>query len=223
MKKTLLSNSILFAALALAMPARAADSGLSLGLRTTYGIPLGTAGDGAAFADLTSGAIPVQVDLSYRISRHWLVGGYFSWGWAGVADAAKAELGAAGATEIRGHAVQRLGLQGIYRFAPDSVLVPWAGLAFGYEWTRYAAMNLSPAAGGEETEIGLGGFEGTLQWGADLALLPSFRFGPFAAFSVGQFQKRLATQVGPGAATGDVKETGLHQWMQFGLKGTFDL
>lgn len=213
---------------ALAAPARAEDKGFTLGLRTAFAVPLGTAGEGAKLNELTHGAVPVQVELGYRLTRNVLAGAYFAWGYALVADEAKSALAADGATGIGGHAVQRVGVQGIYGFSPGARLAPWAGIGFGYEWARYASAELRSATGTADTEIGLRGFEALLQVGADYRLAQKFTVGPFATLNVGRFESHVTSvdetsgTFPSGDSSREVSDKGFHEWIQLGLKGTFD-
>jgi outer membrane protein W len=212
-----------------ALPARAdSQSGLSLGVRAAYGVPLGSAGDGSSFNQLTSGAVPIQLDVGYRLDEHWLAGGYFAWGPAMIASDAKRGLAAQGATDVGGHAVQRIGLQGIYTLLPEARFAPWFGLGLGYEWTRYAEARLNTATGSADSEIGMGGFEAILQVGGDYRLSPRFTAGPFATLNFGQYRNHVSdVDVKSGAVanpgTTDVSDKGIHEWLQFGIKGTFNL
>ena len=227
MKKLLALTAIL--ATVAAPSARAeTGSGLSLGLRAGYGVPLGSAGDGSSLNQLTAGAVPIQLDVGYRLDEHWLAGGYFGWGPARIASAAKRTLAAQGATDVGGHAVQRLGLQGIYTFLPEARFAPWAGLGLGYEWTRYASARLNTATGTADAEIGMGGFEAIVQVGGDYRLSRGFTIGPFATLSFGQFRNHVSdvdvksgTVADPG--TTSVSSKGIHEWLQLGVRGTFEL
>ena len=78
--KKLVAAAALLATFTAAPALADADRGLTLGLRASYGVPLGTAGDGESLADLTSGAVPVQIDVGYRFTQHWQAGAYFAWG-----------------------------------------------------------------------------------------------------------------------------------------------
>lgn len=226
--KKLIAAAALLATFA-AAPARAdADRGLTLGLRASYGVPLGTAGDGESLGDLTSGAVPVQIDVGYRFTEHWQAGAYFAWGPAMLASDAKRALAAQGATSLGGHAVQRLGLQGIYTFMPSARFAPWAGLGLGYEWTRYAEARLNTSTGSADAELGMGGFEAVLQVGGDYRLSPKFTAGPFATLNFGQYREHVSdvdVKSGsvPDPGTTKVSDKGIHEWLQLGIKGTFEL
>lgn len=217
MKRLLVALTV--TTVAFAAPARADEqSGISLGLRAAYAVPLGTAGDGADLNDLTTGAVPVQLDVGYRFDRHWYAGGYFAWGPAFVAGAAKDALAANGATDVSGHYEQRVGLEGIYTFDAVKGFSPWAGVGFGYEWTRYAQANLA----GGETEIGVRGLEASAQLGASYRVTPKLSAGPFVTLNVGRYDSRMSSRSGDETST-SVSDKGLHEWLQLGVRGSFDL
>ncbi len=210
--------AIATAAILAAAPAHA-ESGLTLGLQSAYAIPLGTAGDGTSLSDLSTGSYPFQLDIGYRLDRRWQVGAYLGYGPASLADDARRTLAAAGATDIRGHALMRLGLQATYDLAPEARFAPWVGLGVGYEWLRYASAKVPTAGGTADEELGLRGFDATVQLGGDYRLTPSFRVGPFAALSVGRYTSTVS-EVVPSV---DIADRAFHAWLQVGLRGAFNL
>lgn len=220
MIRTLATSLLVVAVLSTPTSARADEqSGLALGLRAAYALPFGDAGGGAKLNQLTAGAIPLQLDVGYRFDRRWQVGGYFGWGPARIADDARSGLSAQGATDISGHAIMRIGVQGSYSFLPDARLAPWVGLSAGWEWVRYASATVA----GAETEIGVRGFEAGVQVGGDYRIAPRFTIGPFASFHVGQFRSTMTWRSGSSESTADISDKKLHEWLQLGLKGTFNL
>jgi hypothetical protein len=61
-----------------------------------------------------------------------------------------------------------------------------------------------------------------VQLGVDFKLSPLFALGPYVAFSLVQFDKADVT--GPGTSvSADIASKGIHEWPQFGLKGTMNL
>jgi outer membrane protein W len=208
------------AALAAAAPARAdRDSGLALGIRAAYAVPFGSAVQGTDLDKVTAGSSPLQLDVGWRFDRRWQAGAYLGYGFVRLADEANAALAAQGATNIDGHALMRLGVQGIYTLLPDARFAPWVGASVGYEWLRYASATVA----GKESEVGVRGFEAGLQLGADYRLGSSFAVGPFAAFSVGQYRSRMTWVSGAGETATDVADKGVHEWLQLGIKGSFEL
>lgn len=216
----LLGSAVALLALA-AAPARAGEqSGLALGLRAAYALPFGGAADGTDLRDLTTGAVPAQLDLAWRFDERWSAGAYFAWGPTFVASAARAQLRAQGARDVSGHFEQRLGVQAVYTSRPISGFSPWVGLSAGVEWTRYADAKL---ADGRELEVGVRGLEAGLQLGADVPVGRSFTVGPFAAFTLGQYRTRLDWTEDAGDASSSIDDRAVHGWVQLGVKGTFAL
>lgn len=222
MRKLIQLTSVV-AILACAAPAFAGDGGFTLGLRTGYGMPLGTAGDGVKLGRLTWGAVPVQLDVGYRLLDNLEIGGYFSYGFAGLSSDARSALEASGATKISGHVVQRVGLQATYRLMPGNVIVPWATVGFGYEWLRYASADVSTPNGTDELEVGFGGLEASLTLGAEYEIAPSFAVGPYLGLSAGRYDRHLATVDAAGASDGSVGSKALHEWLSVGVKATYRL
>jgi hypothetical protein len=93
---------------------------------------------------------------------------------------------------------------------PDASFAPWVGVGIGYEVT---SMTASLAGASASTDFS--GFEFVnLQLGGDFKVGSNFALGPYVALSVAQYSS-------VGGVTGF--EKGTHEWLQFGLKGTFDL
>ncbi len=228
--KKLLAVMLVVAATVAAAPTRAEDSGFSFGLRAAYGIPMGDLASGASFGDSFSGAIPLWLDAGYRFDKNWGAGVYFQYGFASVADATKnaaaADLGLSGITASGWSGTDvRVGLQGTYNFMPDASFAPWVGLGLGYEWatTKFDVSYLGQSG---TASIGYHGFEAVLQVGGDFKASPNFSVGPFAAMTFAQFSSGTvdATIAGQTASqSGDITNKAFHEWLQLGLKGTFNL
>ena len=139
-------------ALAPAVPARAGEeSGLSLGARVGYGIPLGDAMAGVSLGDVVSGQVSVQLDADWRFDRSWRLGLYAQYGFATLAAASCP----AGAT-CSGQNV-RFGVQTAYAFAAGDSR-PWVGAGLGVEWQ---AASVSQA--GVDNELRLFGLSAKLE------------------------------------------------------------
>jgi hypothetical protein len=70
------------------------------------------------------------------------------------------------------------------------------------------------------------GLDGTVQLGGDYWLAPRFAVGPFMAFTFGRFSTVAldASSAGQSQSTSqDIEDEAWHEWLQLGLKGTFDL
>ncbi|HEU4386131.1 MAG TPA: hypothetical protein VFR85_21780 [Anaeromyxobacteraceae bacterium] len=192
---------------ALATPARAGEkSGLSLGARVGYGIPLGDAMSGVSLADVVSGQVPIEIDALWRFDRHWRLGLYAQYGFATVAGAS-----CPGGASCSGQNL-RAGVQAAYAFAAGDGS-PWIGAGLGLDWQA-----VKVTAGGVENQLRLFGLEPlSLQGGWDFRPAGGFSLGPFASFSLGLYQT---------ATSGGASESltnALHGWIQIGVKGAFDL
>lgn len=193
--------------------ARASDGGFSLGLRLGYGIPMGTvvkddAGASISLSDGISGKIPIWLDAGWRFDPSMYLGAYFEYGPAFVKDC-PAGIDCS-ASDVR------LGVNFLYHFAPAASFDPWIGLGIGYEW-----LNLSVAG----IDAGYGGWEYVnVQLGGDFAVGAGFALGPYVVFGLGQYGSVSAT-VGGQSASASIPSgnQALHEWLQFGLKGTFNL
>lgn len=196
-----------------------ASAQLSLGARLGYGFAMGDAAEDTGLSDFVKAQIPVQLDLGYRVSPALTLGGYFSYGIGRVGDGLIFEgvppLDEACDTDgvdcsMR---VYRLGVQLDYRFVGPST-TPWIGAGIGYEWVSF---NMD--AFGTEIELGLKGLEYlNLQGGVDWKVADKFSVGPFAMFSIGQYS--TGSQDGDDF---DIENKAMHQWLQLGVRGRFDL
>jgi outer membrane protein W len=188
------------------------QSGLSLGLRAGYGIAMGDAASGASLSDYFSGEVPLQVDAMYRFDKNWSVGLYFQYGFAFISDT----ICPTGFGVSCSGTDTRLGAQAHYRFDGQGFF-PWVGLGIGYEWS-----SISGSGGGVSADIlTLDGFEYlNLQIGGDWLLSPNFRLGPYVQFTLAQYENAESPVLG---ISGSIADTAMHEWLQFGVKGTFDL
>jgi len=109
----------------------------------------------------------------------------------------------------------RLGVIFLYHFAPAAAFDPWAGIGIGYEW-----LNLGVAG----IDVGYHGWEFfNLQLGGDVALGSGFALGPYVAFGLGQYSRvtaSLGSQSGSASIPGGSQA--LHEWLELGVKGTFN-
>ncbi len=203
-----------------AAPARADDSGVTLALRAGYALPMGDAVKNEKLADNISGVIPLWLDAGYRIDKSIFVGAYFQYG-IGFLNKSKAFGG--GVCDLAGVSCSaydlRFGVEGIYRFSPDASFVPWAGIGVGYE-----IAHLSAEVAGVQGSATVRGFEFVnLQVGGDFKVSPAFSVGPYLAFSLGQFSDQKLDFPPQPVVSGSIPDKATHEWLQFGVKGTYDL
>lgn len=233
MRKLLATLLAVTAIAAVAAPAHAQvkDSGFSLAARVGYGFPMGNvASDSTATLALTddfSGEVPLWLDVGYRFGRNFFVGAYFQYSFAFVKSSTAfvaSQIGQAvclvPGVSCSGSDV-RLGAEIQYSFSPEASFQPWAGIGFGYEWT-----NLSASASGVEASLQYHGFEFfNLQVGGDFKVSEAFAMGPYVAFSLGQYDTITVSATGQPSQSIDIPSSAksTHEWLQFGVKGTFNL
>jgi hypothetical protein len=202
----------MFALAALLAPA-VASAQLSLGARVGYGFAMGEAEKDADLSDAVKAQIPVQIDVGYRVTPDLTLGGYFGAGYGLVGDAVDEECDR---FDLDCSArVLRLGVQVDYAFRNVSgAMTPWIGAGVGYEW---ASVHQEP----DDLDTRLDGFEFVnLQGGVDWKV-GGFSVGPFAMLTIGQYAN--FEQEGLGETITRDTEKALHQWLQVGLRGRFDL
>ncbi|RKG99230.1 hypothetical protein D7Y13_38355 [Corallococcus praedator] len=196
----------------LAVPAVAQEassgSGLALGVRAAYGIPVGDAVEDTSLSKTFGNTVAPQVDLSYFFNRHLSLGGYFQYGIA-KPDGCTEDVECSSR-------VLRFGVDLDYHFAPEGFVSPWLGVGVGYE-------SGSMKVGDDPTlaKLGLQGFDlGHAHFGLDFQLTRSIAVGPYISASLGQYSK-LTTQVFEESENSidvpsDAKS--LHVWIQPGVR-----
>ncbi len=223
MRKIVLSLAAL--AVVASQPARAADPspGFGASLRLAYGIPMGSVANetNGDLSNFLKGSLPIQLDLGYRITPNLAVAAYgqYAFGFAGDANLAGAgNVCSVSGVSCSGHD-WRVGVEAFWHFMPGQQLDPWFGVGTGYEW-----MSFSAEGGGEKADITFHGWEFVnLQLGADYRVAPGFGFGPFVQFSLGQYSSGNATSTTGGSTSGDITNKTTHEWLQIGVRGTFNL
>ena len=201
-------------ALIVAVPVTAGP--LEFGLRAGYAIPMGSAVKNGDLNQFASGAVPFQLDVDWRFGPQWAAGGYFTYGPTFVASDMKDHLESIGVSDVSGHFLQRVGAQVSYHFPSGGRAAPWLGIAAGYEWNRYA--DGKDALG--DAEVGLKGWEGAIQGGADFWSLDRVTIGPYGMFGMGQYSD-VTTTTGGNDSSQSIGDQAMHQWFQFGLRGSW--
>lgn len=212
-----------------------AERRIQLGLRTGFGVPFGGYADVRqlgtlldtdvnSLSDDTYGAIPLWLDIGYRLTPRLLLGVYVMYGLVlPKAGAATDPLGGGcpNGLDCSGAGI-RFGLQGQYHFAPAARVDPWLGLGVGYEWiTSHVEGQAFGFPIDVETEHG-GPELLHLQGGVDVRLSPAFALGPFAALSAMQYTSCSATLDGE-YTTCRLPDAAWHGWLVFGVRGALGL
>jgi len=212
-----------------AAPASAAEPpgpGFEIGVRTGYAfaagrlgaVPNGTDND---LGDYINGQWPLWLDAGYRLTPEIYLGGYFQYGVGFVNDDQQTTCRNANvdcsASDVR------LGLMGIYRFAPVWRVSPWLGYGVGYEWGDFS-FNQS-ILGSSNTDSSWSGFEfANLQAGADFHVSSRLSLAPFISLSLGQFRSTSTTTSAGSTTTTtdqDLAKKSLHEWIFIGVRLAF--
>jgi hypothetical protein len=197
-------------------------SGPELGVRAGLAVPFGQVrgGDDQELNSFVSTAIPLGLEAGYRFDSNLVLGVRFHYAFPQL----KNPVGNCDNTDCNGSGTL-VGLQGLYRFAPDTRFGPWAGLGIGYEWwaADYVGTIAGVAAGGGAT---VRGFQGSLQAGGDIHVARQFTLGPYLEFATGRFDS-ATTRVRAGNTTNstpeDIADTAWHSWLTLGVRGGFGL
>lgn len=180
------------------------ERGVYLGVRAAYAFPLGRFDNGPDkpyLSDLFSSAVPLQLDLGYRITPHLRVGLYAMY--APVQTSSFCEEGVCSGSS------KRVGLSAEYHLLPYDKVDGWAGLGVGREWTRFSAGNVQADYSGLEWLL--------LQAGVDFRVQPRVVLGPHFGWTFAHYSK-LEARVGSGTGSEAIRQRALHGWMMFGAR-----
>lgn len=206
-----------------------------IGLRTGYGIPLGSyarvrtlAGirdeNVHSIADDAYGVIPLWLDVGYRIHPSLLIGVYGMYGIVLPKTAAATDPLGGGCPESFDCAGSgtRFGVRGEYSFMPAGPIKPWLGIGFGYE--RISTHLEGQFAGLEfEADTSHSGLDLLqLQGGADFALSDVFSLGPFLSLSGMKYGDCALALTGEEQPC-ELDEAAWHGWLAFGIRGMAEL
>jgi outer membrane protein W len=211
--------AVSLAASSTALADGATASGIEVGLRAGYSIPLGNldGGNGTTankLSDLVSGRIPIWIDAGYRINPNMYVGAFFQYGLGSVSSSGGLS------TECSQNGVScsihdlEFGAMFAYHLMPDQTIDPWLGIGVGYE-----TLSFSASAGGQSVDASASGFQfANLQLGADYKAMPNLGIGPFVSFSLGQYSSESS-----GGVSNPNLQTSMHEWLTFGIRGVYDI
>jgi len=208
----------------------AADSGLALGARVGYAIPMGKLGGTTAanasnhdLADNVSGMVPLWFDVGYRINPAIYLGGFFQYGF-GSFNKDKNPACSQGLS-CSAHDIA-FGANLHYHILPDATFDPWLGAGLGYE---ILTENISGTAFGQNAD-GSSTFKGLqfllLEAGGDFRATPDLAIGPFLNFALGQYSTWSNEGTAAGISlnqSGDVTDSGTHEWLTLGIRGQYNL
>ena len=191
--------------------------GFQMALRGGYAHPLGRA-SGASdgkMSDVTTGQIPVIVELGGKVVPNLFLGGYL--GIAGglaagnlddLCDEADYDCYALGI---------RAGLEGHFQLVPHGRTNPWIGYGIGYE-----TLTVSMSDGDDTGSFSVSGPEyARVMAGLDFRLSRGFGLGPFLDVSIGKYTQYKDDPPGGESDDGDIPKTGMHEWVTVGARFVF--
>jgi hypothetical protein len=209
----------------------AAPKRFQVGVRAAVAFPLfnalrsATDNSDIALSKEVTLAVPIGLELGYRVIDALYVGAIVSYGFALPHEAADGycQPSAASCTGSQ----LRVAFQGRFYPLRNRSFDPWVGLGFGYE--RLTLRYEGPVASGgtgvaTTTYSGVEYFE--LSAGSDFELVRDLSVGPFLSFALGQYGRQSLTEE-TGALTftsnDAIKNPAVHGWFQLGARGAFGL
>jgi hypothetical protein len=219
-------------------------SGIELGLRSGFGLPLGNSDSTHAYTPTATGeapfgpgpadplntdiknVVPVWFDAGYRILPSLYLGTYFAYGFGSVPGNAQSYCSAPGYSCTLNDI--GLGIDVRVHPLPANQLDPWVGLGAGLEWLNASwqrpsgVARGSPPLGGLSTgdlalNSQLSGWDLNLQAGLEYRFDAHWAAGPFVMLSLGQFYSFSDRYSDP------IEDKALHEWLVFGFRGVLDI
>lgn len=212
---------------ATATPAPAAagggSSGVEVGLRLGYALPMGSVAKAPdpvgeqKLGDLVKGAIPIWLDVGYRLNPNIYLGAYFQYGIVSINKDSPANSACNKSGVDCSASSMTFGVMGAYHIMPDQTFDPWVGLGVGYEMLSGKA-----SAGGVESKSSFSGLQfANLQVGGDYRVNKNLGIGPFVSFAIGQYGSCTSDPGGKDCFQGVDKA--MHEWLTIGVRGAYGI
>jgi hypothetical protein len=187
-----------------------AESGaeaFELDVRAAVALPFGTV-NGSTGNNLNQTfafAIPLMLDIGYRVDSSLFIGAYGSYAFASPANALRSDCAQCSVADMR------LGIEAQIHSGPARTWDPWVGLGSGYEWAKVNSTSDQLSTSGWEILHA--------EAGIDLRAGNAAGLGPFVTGTVGQYDYESL----PGQGATAVTNRSLHEWFMFGLRGIIDI
>lgn len=200
--------------------AAAAESGVEVGVRAGYTIPLGTSVNGGELGDIDfnrtiDGATPLGLDVSYRLAPMFAVGLYGQYGFGFLpkesADNCENANFDCSISDIRA------GLQATY-IAQLKAMEAWLGVTLGLDRIATQLEGITFPV----NSIAMTLPEFGVQGGVGFKVTPTFSIGPFASLSFGRFSYghlELNGEERHMHVPSDQRR--FHEWLTLGVRGSF--
>jgi len=168
--------------------------------------------------------IPLWLDAGYRFNPALYLGAFFQYGF-GFVNTDKATLCKQDGISCSVHDLA-FGANLHYHILPDAEFDPWIGAGFGYEFLTANVSGSTTILGQTITADGSTTIKGfqflVLEAGGDFKATPAFAVGPFVNFALGKYTSYSSTANGT-ERSGDLQNTGLHEWLTLGVRGQYNL
>lgn len=202
-------------------PSMAQQGDIELGARAGYSAPLGTtthSNTDEAFADTTQGAIPLMLDIGYRVAPMFALGAYAQYSVTFLSGDAQTSCQTFEADCSLSHV--RAGLQANY-IASLSEAEAWFGVTLGIE--RFAShVAGADVAGGDTSRILMTLPDFGVQWGVGFVVVPGFTVGPFASLSMGRFSYgSVESEETTRHVHVPIEDRRFHGWLTVGARASF--
>lgn len=196
-----------------AAPAAQPTGNWQFALRGAYALPYGssTSARGDDLSAVVSGDLPLAVEVNYRLSDAWYLGGTFQYGFASLSNQLS-QLCTGGSCSAH---TMRLAFNVLYHLGAPRTFHGWLGAGVGYE-----ELGMDAKGSGGSSSMKMSGGEISFQGGLDYPLSSAVAIGPFLGASFSQFthgEVRTPSQ----SRSGEISNTAAHGWFTLGLRMSF--
>jgi hypothetical protein len=201
------------------------DVHFEMGARLGYAFAAGDYETGSSLTSASSaepgvsGGGAVTLDLGMRISRHFNIGGFFSYSLLAT-SCIPADVGyhlSCDAHDIRG------GLDAQVHVMPRGAVDPWFGFGLGHEWLTVSASASGPNGSGTASQTLEGWNFAHFMFGVDVRLGKGLGLGPYLELTSGSFASASVSGTNITSQSGDIGSQSSHQWVTLGVRGTYEV
>ena len=195
---------------ALAQEPPKARTGFQMDIRTGYSLPMGNFREGYKLSDVSSGQVPIMVDIGAKVIPQLFVGGYFGLSFGGAGGISKDSCNASNADCLT--VGVNFGVEAQYHILPAALANPWVGYGLGFQ-----SLGLSRTVSGVSTTMSAAGFEfARFMGGVDFRVSRVFGVGPFIDLSMASYSK-----FDNGSQSVSIDDTAVHEWLTLGARFVF--
>jgi hypothetical protein len=194
-------------------------SGVSLGLRTGWAIPMAALEKNDPLKSNFTGMLPLWFDAGYRWNTKLYTGAYFQWAPLFVSSEVCPKNLQCSAADIRFGIDAHWHFKGLFNGGVwAGPFDPWIGLGTGYE---SAMVHLQTSLGATSQETHHGFEYANVQLGGDV-VTGQMHVGAFMTLALAEYS-RVSHTTPLGTQGFAVSDPALHLWLFLGIRGQFDL